>query len=134
MQAGFSRALYILSVKGELRVSSFLYFSGFFNTVYNKVFINLYISSYRLNTKILDKGILELLGPVGSYRLFYNLSRGVWNTSSSLFLNIGFMVFALIGLYIYSVIYSNMFVFYIIHYGMLSLTFIILYNEFNREG
>lgn len=134
MQTKFSRVLYIYFTQGATSVSSFLYFSGFFNIFYNSLYLGLYRFSYRLNTKILDKGLLELLGPVGVYRLFYGLSRKAWSLNSSVFLNIGFMFFALTMFYCYGLLAAGLFLFHLMHYGMLPLVILMVYNEFTNNN
>lgn len=40
-------------------LNPFFYYAGFFNFIYNKIFNILYIFSYNVNTKNLDKGYFE---------------------------------------------------------------------------
>lgn len=65
MRGRFLRRLYWLS--------PFFFYAGFFNAFFNAIFINLFRSSYTYNTKILDKGFLELFGPHGLRSLFWEL-------------------------------------------------------------
>ena len=55
-------------------VSPFFYYAGFFNAIYNDFFFKIFKISYVVNTKILDKGFLELMGPYGLYRVFFYFS------------------------------------------------------------
>jgi len=55
-------------------VSSFFYHAGYFNTFYNNFFLDFLEVSYFTTNKYIDKGILELFGPFGFYKLFRILS------------------------------------------------------------
>lgn len=63
---------FILAIYRPL--STFFYHSGFFNRIYNSIFDSTFFLSYTAFTKLLDKGVLELFGPVGLYRLVANSS------------------------------------------------------------
>lgn len=54
-------------------LGSFLYHAGFFNTLYNCLFLKIFTISYSSTNKLLDKGYFEYFGPFGSYKLFYYL-------------------------------------------------------------
>lgn len=54
-------------------LSPFFFYAGFFNAFFNTLFINLFRSSYAYNTKIFDKGFLELFGPHGLRSFFWDL-------------------------------------------------------------
>ena len=47
----------------------FFFNAGFFNYLYNEIFLFIFKISYLINIKWLDKGYLEFLGPYGSYKL-----------------------------------------------------------------
>lgn len=64
---------YNLSLKFINFVSPFFFFSGFFNVIYNDLFLCLLKFSYEVNTKTIDKGFIELFGPYGFYKFFYFL-------------------------------------------------------------
>jgi NADH-ubiquinone oxidoreductase chain 5 len=130
VQNNFFKNVYGGFLRGLAHLSAFFYFSGFFNVVYNRVFINFYKFSYKLDTKLIDKGLLEFLGPVGFYRFFYNISRRVWAINSSVFLNIGFMMFFFILFYIYIIFSQGFLLFHVVHYGALVVGLLAVYNEF----
>src|SRR6185436_20082509 len=50
------------------------YNAGFFNLIYNKIYIYFFYLCYNINVKIIEKGYLELNGPIGFYYLLKNLS------------------------------------------------------------
>lgn len=56
----------------------------------------MYVSSYHIFTKLLDKGLLELLGPVGLYRWTAFASRALRQWPNYIFFQIGSMFFALL--------------------------------------
>ena len=47
----------------------YIYFGrgAFFNYIYNYIYIEFYKYTYRVHTKLLDKGFLEMIGPYGIY-------------------------------------------------------------------
>ena len=52
-----------------LKVFPFFFFhAGFFNYLYNEIFLCIFKISYLINIKWLDKGYLEFFGPYGSYK------------------------------------------------------------------
>jgi hypothetical protein len=78
---------------GLNKISDFFYHAGYFNQVYNSLFLNFYKNSYEIFTKSIDKGYLEILGPYGLYMLFRYLSLSLKNIPSSLFFNVFLMFF-----------------------------------------
>ena len=82
-------------------LSAFFYHAGHFNTVYNGWFTKLFELSYNTNTKLIDKGILEYLGPVGYYRILTFLSKRIRLVPSVIYLNIGYMFFSMIFIYLF---------------------------------
>lgn len=55
-------------------LAPFFYYAGFFNAFFNALFTAFFRTSYEFNTKIFDKGFLELLGPWGSLLLSWDVS------------------------------------------------------------
>lgn len=55
------------------RFNIIAYNAGFYNTIYNNLFINYGNNIYYIYTKLLDRGLLEFFGPYGIYRLFSSL-------------------------------------------------------------
>ena len=59
----------------------------------------MYKTSYFFNTKIVDKGFLELIGPFGIYKFFFKLSYFLRNfTPHVIFFSVGYMF---IGLFLF---------------------------------
>lgn len=52
------------------QLASFSYHAGFFNTIYNYIFLQILQISYVSTNKYLDKGLFEYLGPFGFYKVF----------------------------------------------------------------
>lgn len=101
-------------------LAPFFYYSYFFNFFYNGIFILFFKISY-IFTKVIDKGVFELIGPYGFYRFFLNLHLFLnYLKSSIIFLNISvmFISFVFINfLFIYMFIEAvNSFLFFIFLY------------------
>lgn len=86
----------VLSKTQFRSLNFFFFYAGYFNFLFNFLFIAFYKKTYFLNTKILDKGFLELIGPFGVYKGVYNLSLFLRNfTPNVIFLSIGYIFLAL---------------------------------------
>jgi hypothetical protein len=48
----------------------YFFFAGFFNFLYNNLFLLFFSISYEVFTKSLEKGYFELIGPFGFYKIF----------------------------------------------------------------
>lgn len=57
-----------------VEIKKFFFFFGYFNVLYNSFFLWFYSISYYDYSRLLDKGILEWLGPFGIYKFFRALS------------------------------------------------------------
>jgi len=65
--------------------------------VYNNWFINFFKLSYVTTNKYIDKGLLELFGPFGIYKLSRQLSKSsVKNSPNIIFFMIGWMFFFIV--------------------------------------
>jgi len=83
---GILLTLFFINYKGKNRKSFFLFFfikkfmytffynAGFFNFIYNKMLVFLLKVFYIVNIKYIEKGFLELYGPIGLYMKFRNFS------------------------------------------------------------
>jgi len=131
----FNNIKYILKIKLITNfinsMSAFFYNAGYFNIIYNNIFYTLFKNSYYIHTKMLDKGLLEVLGPVGLYRLFKNLSFKIRKMPNMVFLNIGLMFFSLLIMYIISLYYINSDLYFI--NGIWLIIIAVLYNELNNK-
>jgi NADH-ubiquinone oxidoreductase chain 5 len=55
--------------------ASWSYHAGFFNTIYNYIFLQFFNLSYISMNKYLDKGLFEYWGPFGFYKMFRFLHK-----------------------------------------------------------
>lgn len=95
----WKHSMYVVFWHLYKHLSFFFFFAGFFNFIYNFVFIEMYKTSYFFNTKIVDKGFLELIGPFGIYKFFFKLSYFLRNfTPHVIFFSVGYMF---IGLFLF---------------------------------
>jgi len=69
-----NRYLYIYFFIIKKKFYTFFFYAGFFNFFYNKILVFLIKIFYIINIKFIEKGFLELYGPVGLYLKFRNLS------------------------------------------------------------
>lgn len=87
-----------------LPFSSFSYHAGFFNLIYNNIFILFINKMYLTYVKSLDRGIFEFFGPFGVFLFFRNLHyyyKNLWFMVLSLTLYIIFIVvFLFIGVFL----------------------------------
>jgi len=92
------------------------YNAGFFNLIYNKIFIYFLYLCYNINVKIIEKGYFELKWPIGFYLLFKNLSF------KSRFLNPFFINIAILLIYLFILII----IYYVLLYYYLFINNIII--------
>jgi hypothetical protein len=77
-------------------ISSSFYYALFFNKLYNLLYLKIFNFSYLITSKYIDKGILEILGPYGLYRLFKNINNKLQNfVAPLLFYYLFFFFFSL---------------------------------------
>ena len=106
--------------------SFFFFFAGFFNFIYNEIFLLIFKVSYLINVKWLDKGYLEFFGPYGLYKIVKNFILN-FSFSLSIFINYLFLfLFILILLFISIISLWSFQITYII-LGLI-ICFIELYN------
>ena len=78
-------------------ISSFFYHSGYFNTLYNNIFLGLLEFSYVTTNKNIDKGYLEFFGPFGFYKFFRSFSLNAKTfVPTIVFFTVGWMFFFLV--------------------------------------
>jgi len=84
------------------------YHAGFFNTLYNKLFISIFQISYICINKYLDKGFFEYFGPFGIYKVMRFFNNNLYFMQYSLipfsisFMFIGLIFFVWYWLFIFS--------------------------------
>lgn len=115
-----------------LRSFSAFFFSALhINLFYNKLFDFLFVNSYTICNKMVDKGFFEFFGPFGFYKSFRNLSLLVKAYPPSvIFFNIGFMFLAITFflLYIFFLLYLPLF--FYCYKGLIGfLIFVILFSN-----
>ena len=88
---------------------NFFFFAGFFNFIYNKIYLYFFYLFYEINVKSIEKGLFEWFGPIGFYLFFRNLSYKV-RLLSPFFINITLLIIFLnIIFLLYFVILYNIF-------------------------
>lgn len=102
----------------------FFFNAGFFNFIYNKIYLYFFILFYEINVKNIEKGLFEWFGPVGFYLFFRKISYNVRLLSPYLinitlliiFLNIIFLLYFILlyNIYIVKNIYIILLIYYII--------------------
>ena len=84
-----------------IKYFSWAFNAGFFNTIYNNLFINIFFISYLNINKYLDKGLFEYFGPYGLYKffrkifIFFNLTSYslIYITASLIFIGCILVIF-----------------------------------------
>jgi len=118
---GKNRKLFYLFFLLKRHMYTFFYNGAFFNFFYNKILVFLIKIFYIINIKYIEKGFLELYGPIGLYIKFRDLSFKSRIYSSNYIYITLFFVFVLL-VFILLLIYLN----YIINLKLLYI-FISLY-------
>lgn len=106
------------------KLYEFFFYAGFFNFIYNKIYLYCFYLFYEINVKNIEKGIFEWFGPVGIYLFFRNLSYRVRLLSPFfinitlliIFLNIIFLLYFILlyNIYLIKNIYIILLIYYII--------------------
>lgn len=116
----YNKGLFAIKTK----LYEFFFYAGFFNFIYNKIYLYFFYLFYEINVKNIEKGIFEWFGPVGIYLFFRNLSYKVRLLSPFfinitlliIFLNIIFVLYFILlyNVYIIKNIYIILLAYYII--------------------
>jgi hypothetical protein len=110
------------------KISSFFYNAGFFNSIYNDIFLDFFEISYESSNKYMDKGFIEFFGPFGFYKFFKSFNDYLINTSPSvIFFDIGYMFFSLIFFFIFLFFHSKIFLFLLMNLGLIPISVLILF-------
>ena len=117
------------------KIFPFFYFSGFFNALYNNIYKIIFNFSYTFNTKIVDKGYLEIIGPYGFYRFFYKCNEFIKNLSPSVvFFSVCYMFLGLCLIILFWFFHASFFIILSRNFGLTLLFFIIiLWDTFIKE-
>jgi NADH-ubiquinone oxidoreductase chain 5 len=108
--------------------SVFFYYAFFFNKIYNFIYECIFLHSYVIQVKFIDKGLLELIGPYGMYKIFKLLNLKLNNfMPSQLFIYL-FLFFFNFNLFLFCLIFfisiSNII---IVNYFGLVIIYIFLF-------
>lgn len=117
------------------KISSFFYHAGFFNTIYNNIFLNIFELSYWSTNKYLDKGIFEYLGPFGIYNFFKNLHfmfKDVWVPLIFMYI-FSMLIICFLILFCIAVTLQSIHLLIINYLGILPLFLICLYILWGKE-
>ena len=117
-----NRFFYIIFFIIKKFMYTFFFNAAFFNFFYNKILVILIKMFYVINIKYIEKGFLELYGPVGLYIKFRNLSYDSRLWSSNYIYITLFFIFILL-IFILFIIYLN----YIINLKLLYIFIFIYY-------
>lgn len=94
----------------KTKLYEFFFYAGFFNFIYNKIYLYFFYLFYEINVKSIEKGIFEWFGPVGIYLFFRNLSYKV-RLLSPFFINITLLIIFLnIIFLLYFILLYNIFI------------------------
>ena len=105
---------------------SFFYHAGYFNLIYNNIFLTFFEFSYITTNKYIDKGILEFFGPFGFYKFFRNFSINTKNfTPTIIFSIVGWMFFFLVFFILFISLHFNFLIFLILNPGLIFLVIIL---------
>lgn len=108
-------------------IPPFFYFAGFFNAFYNKIYISFFVFSYNFNTKIVDKGFLEIFGPYGFYKFFYKCNKFLKRLSPSVvFFSICYMFLGLCLIILFWFCHVPFFLLLANNFGLIILVFITI--------
>lgn len=100
------KLIYLIKTK----LYEFFFNAGFFNYIYNKIYLYFFYLFYKINVKYIEKGLFEWIGPVGFYLFFRNQSYKV-RLLSPYFINITLLIIFLNIIFIlYFIILYNMFI------------------------
>jgi NADH-ubiquinone oxidoreductase chain 5 len=127
--------LYINNVKLNFfifKIKKFIYEiffnAGFFNFFYNRIYVYSFNFFYKINVKYIEKGFFEILGPVGIYLFFRDLSYKS-RFISPYFVNISlFLIYFNIILILYFIVLSNLLIIKNIYF-LLFIYYLVCYKK-----
>lgn len=124
--------LYMVLYKIWFILGSWSFHAGFFNTIYNKLFLSIFQGAYWQINKYLDKGLFEYFGPFGIYKSIRFLHlRLNFSNYSIIFFSISFMFIGVI-LYVWYWVFiiSLIYIYLIKIIGILPIILLnFLYNK-----
>ena len=116
------KKIYIFFFLFKKNMYIFFFNGAFFNFFYNKILINLMQIFYIINIKYIEKGFLELYGPVGLYLKFreLNFKSKIW-ASNYIYISLFYIFVTFI--FILFLIFIN----YIINFNLLYILLLVYY-------
>lgn len=101
--------------------------AGYFNTLYNDIFLKIFKISYSTTNKHIDKGFLEFFGPFGLYKFFRtSYFKLRYMPAPVIFLYIGYMFISIIVFLLFLVLHVKLIIFLSYNMGILCISLIIL--------
>lgn len=105
----FREYIFLLKINGLGRfIYIFFNRKWFFDLIYNHYILNKFLDfGYSVSFKLIDKGVLEWLGPLGVSKLVYRFSISITSLQTgiiynyALFMFVGFLVFLGVALFSY---------------------------------
>lgn len=114
----------------QVKLMAFFFNSGYFNYIYNLFFLLIFDFSYQVNTKVIDKGFLEIIGPFGIYRFFRFISNFSLEFSPYvIFISICFFFISLCFIFIFIFIYIDVFFFLINNRALVFILIVLFFFE-----
>jgi NADH-ubiquinone oxidoreductase chain 5 len=114
-------------------IASFFYYGLFFNKIYNKIFYYIFYYSYTVTNKYLDKGLLEIIGPFGIYKLFFYLNKKIiYMVSSLIYIYIFFYLFSLLMFFLLIILINFINLSFIINNLFIVIFFLLSFFCFNK--
>jgi NADH-ubiquinone oxidoreductase chain 5 len=122
------KAFYNLSFKWKEKFYKFFFYAGFFNIIYNSMFLYAYKYFYVIFVKNIEKGFLEYYGPFGIYIYLRNNSIKFRKISPFVITNTLLLMYIFIIVLMFYVILYNILIVKIVYFFL--FIYFILTNEF----
>jgi NADH-ubiquinone oxidoreductase chain 5 len=114
-------------------IASFFYYGLYFDKIYNKIFNYIFYCSYTVTNKYLDKGLLEIIGPFGIYKLFFFFNKKIiYMVSSLIYIYIFFFFFTILIFFNLIILMNFVNILFIINNIFIIIFFIFSFFCFNK--
>jgi len=120
--------IYIFSFKEQIYI--FFFFAGFFNFIYNSIFLLIYKYFYIIFIKTIEKGFFEYYGPFGLYIFFRNNSLLIRYLSPFVLTCTLFLIYLFLVGIIFFIILYNIKIIKLIYFVLIMFIF---YNSKNTK-
>jgi NADH-ubiquinone oxidoreductase chain 5 len=101
------KLFFIRSVNIYNNIAPFFYYALFFNKIYNYLYSFIIKCSYLIFIKYVDKGLLEVIGPFGVYKLFKKMNNILVKSLTSLIFFYIYLFFICLSICIFILIIIN---------------------------